>query len=78
MNHSGSSGSMESSLALKMVEELYKNTNKRAFVGEIVTDDDTTMRSNVTHTGKKAKLSVDVPEPLPNHRIKVMLKPLPM
>ena len=71
---------METSLALNMGEELYQNTNKRAFVGEIVTEDDIIMQSNVSHTSKKAKLSIDVPEPLfladPNHRIKVMLKPI--
>ena len=50
VNHKGSSGSMESSLALKLIENLYANTGKTAFVHELVTDDATTTRTILTHT----------------------------
>ena len=78
MNHSGSSGSMECSLALILTQKIYNSTHKKASIGEIVTDDDTTMRSNIKYTGGKAKLPVHIPELRfladPTHRIKVMVR----
>ena len=78
VNHVGSSGSMESTLALRIVEGLHKSTKKKAYVQKLVTDDDSTMRSNLCHNDKKAKLNVSVPEPAfladPGHRVKVMVK----
>ena len=80
MNHSGSSGLVECALALNMAVDVNNFTNKKAFIGEMITDDDTTIRANIKHTYQKAKLPIDVPAPRflsdPNHRIKVMIKPI--
>ena len=69
---------MECSLALNLTQKIYNGTQKKASIGEIVTDDDTTMRSNIRHNGDKAKLPLHVPEPRfladPTHRIKVMVR----
>ena len=53
VNNGGSSGSMESALTLSMVDDLYSKTNGNAFVHEMVTDDDTTMRAVLCHNNKK-------------------------
>ena len=78
VNHEGSSWSMESALALSMVDDVFKNG--KAFINEIVTDDDTTMRAVVSHNKKKGRLSSDIPPPKffadPGHRVKVMVKPI--
>ena len=78
VNHTGSSGSMECVLTLTLTETMYKETQQKACIGEIDIDDDTTMRSNIKHTGDKAKLPSEIPEPRfladPIHRIKVMLR----
>ena len=42
---------------------MFKDTEQKASIGEIVTDDDTTMRSNIKHIGDKAKLPFEIPEP---------------
>ena len=82
VNHSGSSGSMESKLALCMVTDICRETNGAANVGELVTDDDSTMRANLKHktNNNKGKLDDNVPEPTfladPGHRVKVMVKKL--
>ena len=82
VNHSGSSGSMESKLALSMVTEICRETNGAANVGKLVTDDDSTMRANNKHkiNNNKGKLDENIPEPTflsdPGHRVKVMVKKL--
>ena len=62
----------------KPYTKVLPKSTKKAAIGEIVTDDDTTMRSNIKHKGDKAKLPIDVPEPTfladPTHRIKVMVR----
>ena len=78
VNHTGSSGSMECALALDLTQKFHETTQNKAAIGQIVTDDDTTMRSNIKHKGDKAKLPINVPEPIfladPTHRIKVMVR----
>jgi hypothetical protein len=80
VNHSGSSGSMESSLALKLIEQLHDETNQKAFVNELVTDDDATTRTILTHKHKKCRLPMNIPQPVfladPCHRVKAMVKPI--
>ena len=80
MNHEGSSGSMESALALSMVDDIFRNTHEKTFIGEMVTDDDSTMRAVLPHNEKKGRLSPDVPPPKfladPGLRVKVMGKPI--
>ena len=69
---------MESALALSMVQDTYRETYQKAFIAEMVTDDDSTMRAVLSHHDKKGKLSNDVPAPRfladPGHRVKVMVK----
>ena len=80
VNHFGSSGSMESKLALSMVTDICKGTNGAANVGKLVTDNVSTMRANIKHksNNNKDKLDENIPEPIfladPGHRVKVMVK----
>ena len=41
----------------------FTQKHKKVFISEIVTNDETTMRSNISHTGGKAKLPHDVHTP---------------
>ena len=79
MNHEGSSGSMESALSLSMVDSVFRKTNAKVFINEMVTDNDTTMRTVLSHTKKKGRLSTDVPPPKfladSGYSVKVMVKP---
>jgi hypothetical protein len=69
---------MESQLALKMTHRLFDKTMGKAHASQMVTDDDATTRSLLSHTHKKGKLRQDVPSITfladPGHRCKVMLK----
>ena len=53
---------------------------KKTFIGEMVTGDDSTMRTVLTHNEKKGRLAPDVPPPKfladPGYRVKVMVKPI--
>ena len=79
-NHTGLSGSMKSSLALKLIEKLHEDTKQKVYVHELVTDDNATTRTILTHTHKKCRLSRNVPQPVfladPCHRVKAMVKPI--
>jgi hypothetical protein len=61
-----------------MVDDTYRETYQKAFIAEMVTDDDSTMRAVLSHHDKKGKLAHDVPPPKfladPGHRVKVMVK----
>ena len=63
-----------------MVDSVFRKTNAKAFINEMVTDDDTTMRAVLSHNNKKGRLSSDVPPPKfladSGYRIKVMVKPI--
>ena len=69
---------MECALALISTKRIYETTQTKAAIGDIVTNDDTTMKSNIKHTEDKAKLPLHIPEPLflavLTHRIKVMVR----
>ena len=71
---------MQSALALSMVDDIFRNTHEKTFIGEMVTDDDSTIRAVLSHNEKKGRLAPDVPPPKfladPGHRIKVMVKPI--
>ena len=73
-------GSMESALALSMVVDIFRNTYEKTFIGEMVTDDDSTIRAVLSHNEKKGRLSHDVPPPKfladPGHRVKVIVEPI--
>ena len=81
INHSGSSGSMEATVALDLTTEIYTNSKGKVHIKELVSDDDSTMRSLLKHQTNhdKGKLSCEIPQPIfladPSHRIKVMCKP---
>ena len=80
VNHSGSSGLMESKLALSMITDICKDTNGAANIGKLVTDDDSTMCTNIKRktNSNKGKFDTNVPEPLflgdPGHQVKDMVK----
>ena len=74
INHSGSSGSMEAKLALILLEKVFKETAGKVYVTEMVTDDDSTIRSHCKNINMGGKLLDCIPQPLfladPSHRIK--------
>ena len=78
-NWTGSSGSMEAGLALKMANRIFDNTGGRVHVGAIISDDDTTMRSQLHNIRHGGKLGDHIPQPVfyadVGHRVKVMCKP---
>ena len=67
-------------MALKLAHELFDKTGGKAHVSQMITDDDATTRSLLSHNHKKGKLRRDVPAITfladPGHRLKVMLKPI--
>jgi len=82
MNSTGSSGAMESEVALKLTTKIFRESNGLVYVSYIVSDDDLTMRAHFQHesSGPKEKLDDDIPQPSfcadPSYRIKVMSKPI--
>ena len=82
VNCHGSSGAMESEVALNLTHSVFRESDGRVFVKHIVSDDDSSMRAHLQHQSscKKGKLDEDVPEPNffadPSHRIKVMSAPI--
>ena len=53
INYSGSSGGMESRLAVELLSNIWRRSNGEVAVGTIVADDDSTLKSN---TVKKSNL----------------------
>jgi hypothetical protein len=80
VNHFGSSGAMESTLALKLTKQIFEDSKHRVYLEEIVTDDDSTLRSHLQNEHKGGKLPDMIPQPKfladPSHRIKVMISPI--
>ena len=82
INATGSSGAMESEVALRLTTALHEKWGGRVFICGIVSEDDSTMRAYLQHTDNnaKGKLDVTIPEPTfmadPSHRIKVMSAPI--
>ena len=79
-NHSGISGSMEALLYRHMLEALYDTTASKIYVGDIVSDNDSTLRKHCSSVSKGGKLKEEVCEPKfladPSHRTKVTVKPV--
>ena len=77
INHDGSSGSMESILCKKMLEEILNSTNNTCYVNDLVTDDDSTLRGFCSTKGNGGELLPSIPEPDffvdPSHRCKTMV-----
>ena len=80
MNHEGSSSSMESKLAVQLVNKTWNQSKNKVYIGCLVSDDDTTMRANCQNITKGGYLNNDVPTPTfladPTHRIKCMVRPV--
>ena len=64
----------------QMLEELYEKTSLKVYIGDIVSDDDSTLRKHCFFESKGGKLKEEVCEPKylvdPSHRTKVMVKPV--
>ena len=71
---------MEANLALILLEEVFNETAGKIYVAEMVTDDDSTIRSHCKNINMGGKLPDCIPQPLfladPSHRIKVMAAPV--
>ena len=71
---------MEALLCKELLEDICHETIGRVMVGQIVSDDDTTLRSVCSSSSNGGKLSDEVEEPDfladPAHRTKVMVKPV--
>ena len=79
-NWEGSSGAMESGLALQLVIAVFEEFDGLVYIKHIVTDDDSTMRSHIKNIKNGGKLPDYIPQPIfkadPSHRIKVMCSPI--
>ena len=82
INYEGSSGAMESKVALTLTERLFSESNGRIYIAQLVSDDDSSMRSLLLHKSvnpDKGRLPDIIPAIKfladPTHRIKVMSKP---
>ena len=71
---------MESDLVLELLQTIYKDTKEKDSVSHLVTDDDTTLRSNCSNKKNGGKLTNNITQPHfladPSHRIKVISKPI--
>ena len=71
---------MEAKLALDLLKEIYVVMNEKVRVGEIVTDDDSTLRAYCRNVCNGGKLPDNIPQPVfladPGHRVKVMVAPV--
>ena len=69
---------MEATLAKMLLVEVYDSTDRRVNVGNIVTEDDSTMRKHCRSVGSGGSLRNGIYEPkflaYPDHRVKVMVK----
>ena len=78
MNHDGSSESMESLLGLQLVQSIANEWKGRVHIAEVISNDDSKLRSKLQHISNGGLLSEDTPEPAficdPGHRTKVMAK----
>ena len=61
VNHFESSGAMESTLVLKLTKEIFEDSKHGVFLKEIVTDDDSTLRSHLRNACKGGKLPNMIP-----------------
>ena len=79
-NYEGSSGAMESRLAVDLITRTHRDSKGNVIIGTIVSDDDTTLRSNCCNKSKGGLVDDIIPEPTfladPSHRIKCMVKPI--
>ena len=73
---------MESRVALDFAKDLFNESSQRLFIEHLVTDDDSTIRSLLSHSNEspRGKLPEEIPTPIfladPGHRVKVMTKPI--
>ena len=78
INYDGSSGGMESTLCVELLEKISSDYEGRVHVGELVTDDDSTIRSRCRNKKDGGTVRDDVRTPVfladPSHRVKVMGK----
>ena len=65
INSEGSSGAMESEVALRLAIGIYRKWGGMVYIKFIVSDDDSTMRAYLQHrcNNDKGKLPDDIPEP---------------
>ena len=81
VNHSGSSGGMESQLCEELITKMYEDFEGCVVVGGLVTDDDSTIRSRCKNVEEGGRLAAGIPTPVfyadSGHRIKVIGKALP-
>ena len=82
INYEGSSGGMEAQVALELCTSLHDDSGYSVCVHQIVSDDDSTMRSHLQYEDNsgKGKLPAHIPVPTfladPSHRVKVMSSPI--
>ena len=80
INWTGSSGAIESALALDLVSNISNNSDHICYVKDMVSDDDSTMRKHCQTVVNGGKLPEGVRQPQfladPSHRIKCMSKPI--
>ena len=69
-------------MTLDFAKGVFNKSSGRIYIEHLVTDDDTTIRSLLSHSSEssKGKLPDNIPTPIffadPGHRVKVMSKPI--
>jgi hypothetical protein len=78
VNYEGSSGAMESKLAVKMIHDTWNKSAKKVTIGTIIADDDSTLKANTKNkkNGGLVNDEVETPNFLadPSHRIKCIIR----
>ena len=78
INYEGSSGAMESKLAVRMIHDTWNKSGKKVTIGTIVADDDSTLKANTKNKNNRGLLDDDIETPKfladPSHRIKCIIR----
>ena len=78
VNYEGSSGAMESKLAVRMIHDTWNKSGKKVTIGTIVADDDSTLKANTKNKNNGGLVSdeIEIPNFLadPSHRIKCIIR----
>ena len=80
VNYEGSSGEMESRLAVNLIIESWRWSRCKVSIGTIVADDDLTLKANTENKKDGGLVDYQILRPTfladPSHRIKCLIRPV--
>ena len=78
VNYEGSSGAMESKLAVELIHKTWNNSSSKVSMGTILADDDSTLKANTNNKRHGGLVQDEVPRPDfvtdPSHKIKCIVR----